>query len=215
MKKPTDRKRATRPTVIALPATKRPVFFDGRFLTADDLAAEQNYHRTPERRPVRRPAVIPDKSWRELQIIGGCLGKRRSRHRVLLIGANRNAKRLGALAIARELPLYRIDLGAILNKYIEETEKNLARVFDRAEQAGAVLFFEEAEALLGKRTEVNDSHDRYTNIQIKCLLQRLEDFPGSAILAIRRRENLEAAFLRRFHWTVSLGEDKPSPVRAP
>ena len=102
-----------------------------------------------------------------------------------------------ALAAALGVDLYTIDLSAIVDKYIGETEKNLNRVFEEAEGLNAVLFFDEAEALFGKRTEVRDSHDRYANIEIAYLLQRMEGFDGIAILATNLRSNLDEAFTRR------------------
>jgi SpoVK/Ycf46/Vps4 family AAA+-type ATPase len=100
------------------------------------------------------------------------------------------------------LDLYRIDLASVVSKYIGETEKNLKRVFDAAEQSGAILFFDEADALFGRRTEVKDSHDRYANIEINYLLQRMEDYRGLAILATNRKTDLDRAFLRRLRFLV-------------
>jgi SpoVK/Ycf46/Vps4 family AAA+-type ATPase len=107
------------------------------------------------------------------------------------------------------LDLYRIDLSAVVNKYIGETEKNLRRVFDAFEDGGAVLFFDEADALFGKRTEVRDSHDRYANIEVSYLLQRLEAYRGLAILATNNRGALDPAFLRRLRFVVTF----PTPDR--
>jgi SpoVK/Ycf46/Vps4 family AAA+-type ATPase len=101
-----------------------------------------------------------------------------------------------------KLDLYRIDLSAVVSKYIGETEKNLRRVFDAAEQSGAILFFDEADALFGKRSEVKDSHDRYANIEINYLLQRMEDYRGLAILATNMKSLLDQAFLRRLRFHV-------------
>jgi SpoVK/Ycf46/Vps4 family AAA+-type ATPase len=100
------------------------------------------------------------------------------------------------------LDLYRIDLAGVVSKYIGETEKNLRRLFDAAESGGAILFFDEADALFGKRSEVKDSHDRYANIEINYLLQRMEAFRGLAILATNMRSALDRAFLRRLRFTV-------------
>ena len=97
---------------------------------------------------------------------------------------------------ARPRP-YKIDLATVVSKYIGETEKNLARIFDAAETANAVLFFDEADALFGKRSEVRDAHDRYANIEIAYLLQKMEQYDGVAILATNLRQNLDDAFLRR------------------
>ncbi|HSD85248.1 MAG TPA: AAA family ATPase, partial [Anaerolineae bacterium] len=100
------------------------------------------------------------------------------------------------------LNLYRIDLSAVVSKYIGETEKNLRRLFDAAEDGGAVLFFDEADALFGKRSEVRDSHDRYANIEVNYLLQRLEAYQGLAILATNLKSGLDDAFTRRLRFTV-------------
>ena len=114
------------------------------------------------------------------------------------------------LAAYLELSLYRIDLARTKSKYIGETEKSLDRVFDAAEGSGAILFFDEADALFGKRTEVRDSHDRYANAEINYLLQRMEDYVGLSILATNRRRALDASFLRRFRFVVEL--PRPSPT---
>ena len=99
--------------------------------------------------------------------------------------------------------LYRIDLSAVVSKYIGETEKNLRRLFDAAEDGGAILFFDEADALFGKRSEVKDSHDRYANIEINYLLQRMEAYRGLAILATNMKSALDPAFLRRLRFIVN------------
>jgi len=123
----------------------------------------------------------------------------------LFAGESGTGKTMAAEALASELALdlYRIDLSAVVNKYIGETEKNLRRLFDAAEDGGAILFFDEADALFGKRTEVKDSHDRYANIEINYLLQRLEAFQGLAILATNMRSALDTAFTRRLRFVVS------------
>jgi SpoVK/Ycf46/Vps4 family AAA+-type ATPase len=101
-----------------------------------------------------------------------------------------------------DLTLYRVDLAGMISKYVGETEKNIRRVFEAAEQRGVILFFDEADALFGKRTEVKDSHDRFANIEINYLLQQMEAFPGMAILATNRRGALDRAFLRRLRFVV-------------
>ncbi|MFN0096627.1 MAG: ATP-binding protein [Dehalococcoidia bacterium] len=111
------------------------------------------------------------------------------------------------MARALELDLYKIDLSGIVSKYIGETEKNLSAVFAEAETANAILFFDEADALFGKRSEVKDAHDRYANIETAYLLQRLEEYPGLVILATNLKMNLDDAFLRRLHFVV----DFPMP----
>jgi vesicle-fusing ATPase len=115
-----------------------------------------------------------------------------------------------AIASALALPLYRIDLSQVVNKYIGETEKNLRRLFDAAESADVILFFDEADALFGKRTEVKDAHDRYANLEISYLLERMERFKGIAILATNRKRDLDEAFLRRLRFLV----DFPLPGAA-
>ncbi len=122
----------------------------------------------------------------------------------LFHGASGTGKTLAAEAIATELgmDLYRVDLSGVVSKYIGETEKNLRAVFDEADASDAVLFFDEADALFGKRSEVKDAHDRYANIEINYLLQRIEGFSGIAILATNLRHHLDEAFLRRIHISV-------------
>lgn len=115
-----------------------------------------------------------------------------------------------ALANALDLDLYRIDLSQVVNKYIGETEKNLKRVFDAAEASDCVLFFDEADALFGKRTDVKDAHDRFANIEISYLLERMERFKGLAILATNRRKDLDEAFLRRLRYIIEF--PVPGPV---
>ena len=123
----------------------------------------------------------------------------------LFSGDSGTGKTMAAEVIANELRLnlYRIDLSAVVNKYIGETEKNLRRLFDAAENGGAILFFDEADALFGKRSEVKDSHDRYANIEINYLLQRIELYRGLAILATNMKSALDSAFLRRLRFIVT------------
>jgi SpoVK/Ycf46/Vps4 family AAA+-type ATPase len=111
---------------------------------------------------------------------------------------------MAAEAVAKELclDLYRIDLSSVVSKYIGETEKNLRRVFDAADRGGAVLLFDEADALFGKRTEVEDSHDRFANIEVSYLLQRMEAYEGLAILTTNMRAALDEAFLRRLRFVI-------------
>lgn len=123
----------------------------------------------------------------------------------LFAGDSGTGKTMAAEVMANELRLnlYRIDLSAVVSKYIGETEKNLRRLFDAAEDGGAILFFDEADALFGKRSEVKDSHDRYANIEINYLLQRLEAYSGLAILATNMKNALDAAFTRRLRFIVN------------
>jgi hypothetical protein len=123
---------------------------------------------------------------------------------VLFCGESGAGKTLAAEVLAEELglDLYRIDLSSVVSKYIGETEKNLRRVFDAAEDSGAVLLFDEADALFGKRGEVKDSHDRYANIEVSYLLQRMEAYRGLAILTTNLKSALDTAFQRRLRFVV-------------
>ncbi len=122
----------------------------------------------------------------------------------LFTGSSGTGKTLAAEVLAKDLSLdlFRIDLSQVVSKYIGETEKNLRRVFDAAEAGGAILLFDEADALFGKRSEVKDSHDRYANIEVSYLLQRMESYRGLAILTTNMREGLDPAFLRRIRFIV-------------
>jgi hypothetical protein len=164
--------------------------------------------------------VLPEESMGLLRQIAGQV---RQRHRVyeswgfaqkmnrgfgisaLFAGESGTGKTMAAEVIANELALnlYRIDLSAVVSKYIGETEKNLARLFDAAEMGGAILLFDEADALFGKRGEVKDSHDRYANIEINYLLQRIEAFTGLAILTTNMKTAVDAAFMRRLRFVVN------------
>jgi hypothetical protein len=137
----------------------------------------------------------------------GGFGATRSRGlsiNALFTGESGTGKTMAAEVLANELNLglYRIDLSSVVNKYIGETEKNLRRLFDAAEDGGAILFFDEADALFGKRSEVKDSHDRYANIEINYLLQRLESFTGLAVMATNMKGALDTAFLRRIRFIL-------------
>ena len=122
----------------------------------------------------------------------------------LFSGPPGTGKTMAAEVIARELglELYKVDLSGVVSKYIGETEKNLAKIFREAAAGNAILFFDEADALFGKRTEVSDAHDRYANIETSYLLQKMEEFEGVAILASNLRENMDQAFLRRLRFII-------------
>ncbi|MBJ6762768.1 ATP-binding protein [Myxococcaceae bacterium JPH2] len=122
----------------------------------------------------------------------------------LFSGASGTGKTMAAEVLARELglDLFRIDLSQVVSKYIGETEKNLRRVFEAAQEGGAILLFDEADALFGKRTEVKDSHDRYANIEVSYLLQQMEAYRGLAILTTNMKDALDTAFLRRLRFVV-------------
>jgi MoxR-like ATPase len=122
----------------------------------------------------------------------------------LFAGPPGTGKTMAAEVVAQAcgMPLFRIDLSQVVNKYIGETEKNLRRLFDAADAADVLLFFDEADALFGKRTEVKDAHDRYANLEVSYLLERMERFKGLAILATNRRKDLDEAFLRRLRFVI-------------
>ena len=122
----------------------------------------------------------------------------------LFAGASGTGKTLAAEVLGNELQLdvYRIDLSTVVSKYIGETEKNLRKIFDAAEGCGAILLFDEADALFGKRSQVKDSHDRYANMEVSYLLQRIESYQGLAILTSNLKDDLDRAFLRRIRFTI-------------
>ena len=122
----------------------------------------------------------------------------------LFAGPPGAGKTAAAQGLARDLgrDLLRIDLSRVVSRYIGETEKNIDRIFADAEVKGAVLVFDEADALFGKRTEVKDAHDRYANLEVSYLLERMERFKGLAILATNRKKDLDEAFLRRLRFAV-------------
>lgn len=181
--------------------------------TLDDLA--QRVHPTHDWDDI----VLPEDAFRQLREIaaqvrlrakvyeGWGFGRKLGRGlgiSALFSGPSGTGKTFAAEILANEfdLALYRIDLSGVVSKYIGETEKNLRKVFDAAEDSGAVLFFDEADALFGKRTEVRDSHDRYANIEINYLLQRMEDYAGLVVMATNMKSALDQAFLRRLRFIV-------------
>jgi SpoVK/Ycf46/Vps4 family AAA+-type ATPase len=129
--------------------------------------------------------------------------------KALFAGASGTGKTMAAGVVARELglDLFKVDLSGVVNKYIGETEKNLDRVFRAARCSNAIVFLDEADALLGKRSEVRDAHDRYANIEVAYLLQRLEEHDGVVILATNLRRNIDDAFNRRMQYVI----DFPRP----
>lgn len=125
-------------------------------------------------------------------------------YRALFYGPPGTGKTLTASLLGKttELDVYRIDISKLVSKYIGETEKNLANIFDQAENKNWILFFDEADALFGKRTNTSDSKDRYANQEVAYLLQRIEDFPGVVLLATNLKSNIDVAFIRRFQSLV-------------
>jgi SpoVK/Ycf46/Vps4 family AAA+-type ATPase len=159
-------------------------------LPARELASlREAIGRTSERRPLLR--------W-----LDRFLGRRR--RIAMFVGPPGTGKTLAVRVLGKELgvDVYRVDLRAVVSKYAGETEKNLAPLFDRAESGAAILFFDEADALFGKRSEVRDSHDRYANIEISYLLQKMEEYQGITVLATNFRKNLDDAFVRRLHFAI-------------
>jgi SpoVK/Ycf46/Vps4 family AAA+-type ATPase len=160
--------------------------------------------------------VVPDAVMRELVLfISACRTSRRSRNdttgkppagtpKALFCGPPGTGKTLAAGVVAGQLgvSLHRVDLSSVVSKYIGETEKNLARVFDDATTTDAVLLLDEADSLLGKRSEVKDSHDRYANFDTKALVERLEAHTGVVILRSNTKSNLDPAFLRRLRFVI-------------
>jgi SpoVK/Ycf46/Vps4 family AAA+-type ATPase len=147
--------------------------------------------------------------------------------KVLFAGESGTGKTMAAQVLAAELGLeiFRVDLATIVSKYIGETEKNLDRIFNAADGSNAILFFDEADALFGKRSEISDSHDRYANIEVAYLLQKMEGYAGAVILATNYRRNIDDAFVRRLDFVIDFpfpeAEDRKRiwrlllPVEAP
>lgn len=123
---------------------------------------------------------------------------------VIFSGPPGTDKTMAAQVIANDLglDLYKIDLSTVVSKYIGETEKNLNRIFAAAEEDSSILFFDVADALFGKRTEVNDAHDRYANVEVSYLLQKLEGYEGIAVLTSNLKNNLDPAFIRRVAYVI-------------
>ena len=168
----------------------------------DDIVLSDPVRRQLEeicQRVVHRRTVMHDWGFADRMSLGRGVS-------VLFSGQSGTGKTMAAEVIAREtgLDLYKIDLSGIVSKYIGETEKNLDRIFASASAGNAILFFDEADALFGKRSEVRDSHDRYANVEISYLLQKMESFDGLAILATNLRQNMDTAFTRRLSFVVTL-----------
>ncbi|MCP4701289.1 MAG: ATP-binding protein [Gammaproteobacteria bacterium] len=141
----------------------------------------------------------------------GMAPKLRPGYRSLFFGPPGTGKTMTACLLGKATgrDVYKVDLSLIVSKYIGETEKNLAKVFDQAQHKGWILFFDEADALFGKRSETKDAHDRYANQEVSFLLQRIEIFDGIAILASNQRENIDAAFARRFESMIYFPIPRP------
>jgi len=133
-------------------------------------------------------------------------------YRVMFHGPAGTGKTLTAALLGRQFgkEVYKIDLSQVVSKYIGETEKNLENIFSKAERRDWILFFDEADALFGKRTQVQNAHDRYANQEVSYLLQRVEDYPGLLILASNFKNNIDEAFLRRFHSIIHFPAPGPA-----
>lgn len=188
-------------TTLALPAgvkLRRPTAGWKQLVLADDRAAQL---REAVDRLLQQARVLDE--WGFLAGRPGARGVR-----MLFAGPSGTGKTLAAEVLAGELgvDLLLVDISRVVSKWIGETEKNLAEVFDAAERAQAVLFFDEADALFGRRTEVSDAHDRYANLETAYLLARLERFEGMAILSTNLRQNIDPAFTRRLEFVVEFDE---------
>ncbi|MCB9002732.1 MAG: ATP-binding protein [Ardenticatenaceae bacterium] len=209
---------------------------DGRPLQGTDLFAAARAHSNPRLETLARK-ISPRYDWADLilpdeqiAILREMVATIRSRPLVLeewgvgkkltasagvtalFFGPPGTGKTMGAEILAGELglDLYKIDLSSMVSKYIGETEKNLERIFNEAESSNAILFFDEADAIFGKRSEVKDAHDRYANIEISYLLQRMEAYDGVTILATNLRANLDDAFMRRLQFGIDFPFPKPA-----
>lgn len=158
--------------------------------------------------PVTRQQIDQISSWmlhnNELMNDENLARKLKPGYRVLFYGPSGTGKTLTASLIGKQFgkDVYRIDLSQLVSKYIGETEKNLEKIFNKAENKDWILFFDEADALFGKRTGVQSSHDKYANQEVSYLLQRVEDFPGLMILASNYKNNIDSAFIRRFNQII-------------
>lgn len=199
----------------SLPLTKKILFDACRI---ESKLNNINFMQKIEPRFRRENIILPYKQqlqFEEIKIAMKSLGRahydwgfadswRESGISILFTGSPGTGKTMAAEIISRdlELPMYKIDLSQVINKYIGETEKNLKKIFDFAEISDVILFFDEADAIFGRRTEIKDAHDRYANITVSYLLERLENFKGLAILATNREVNLDEAFKRRFRYVL-------------
>jgi SpoVK/Ycf46/Vps4 family AAA+-type ATPase len=212
----------------------------GSSLTSDDLLLAARAHSNPRLAHLARK-IVPRYNWLDiilpvdqLAILHEIIATVRGRPlvleewgvgqklassagiTVLFAGPPGTGKTMAAEIIARELglDLYKIDLSTIVSKYIGETEKNLEKIFEEAQSSNAILFFDEADAIFGKRSEVKDAHDRYANIEVSYLLQRMEAYDGVTILATNLRANLDEAFTRRLQFAVDFPfPEKPDRLR--
>jgi hypothetical protein len=202
------------------PSNPKPAMADilaaGRSVSTPNL---QRYAVGLEPRYGWEDIVLPDDRMRQLKGIAARIEHRRVVHRdwdfgakmargrglsVLFSGPTGTGKTMAAEVVAKALglQLFQIDLSTVVSKYIGETEQNLSAIFKEAEAGQCLLFFDEADAIFGKRTEVKDAHDRYANIEVNYLLQRIEQYRGIVVLATNFQKNIDEAFLRRLHEVI-------------
>ena len=173
--------------------------------------------------------VLPPNTFRQIQEIEnwithndtvrhewGLKKKVKPGYRALFYGPPGTGKTLTATLLGKHTgrDVYRIDLSRVVSKYIGETEKNLSRLFDKAEDKDWILFFDEADALFGKRTDIRDAHDKYANQEVAYLLQRIEGYNGLVILATNQRANIDDAFIRRFQTIIHFPIPRPEERQA-
>jgi hypothetical protein len=194
------RARGRRPDHALLAQLPTPYDWDDLVLPADTAAALRAF----ESQIRLRWSVYDEWGFSRLTHLGQGIA-------ALFGGLSGTGKTMAAQVVAGSLglDLLRVDLAGVVNKYIGETEKKLREVFDACEDSGAVLFFDEADALFGNRTQVKDAHDRFANIEIDYLLQRIERFDGVAILATNRRQDLDPAFVRRLRFVIEFLPPRP------
>ena len=197
---PLLRQRGRRPASALLARLPCPYEWDDLVLPADVISQLRAF----ETQVRLRWTVYEDWGFGRLAHLGHGIA-------ALFAGPSGTGKTMAAQVLARALgiELLRVDLAGVVNKYIGETEKKLREVFDACEDSGALLFFDEADALFGMRTQVKDAHDRFANIEIDYLLQRIERFDGVAILATNRRQDLDPAFVRRLRFVVEFEVPRP------
>ena len=195
------RSRGQRPDHALLASLPTPYVWDDLVLPADVTAALRAF----EAQVRLRWTVYEEWGFSRLTHLGQGIS-------ALFGGPSGTGKTMAAQVMARSLglELLRVDLAGVVNKYIGETEKKLREVFDACEDSGALLFFDEADALFGNRTQVKDAHDRFANIEIDYLLQRIERFDGVAILATNRRQDLDPAFVRRLRFVIEFLPPRPA-----
>ncbi len=180
-------------------------------------AAKPKARRARAPGPSKAPQQTDPLSKRQIQALTDLArtAEKSPRMRLLFSGPNGAGKTAAAEFLARTLgvALYRIDLREVVGKYVGATEKRLRRLFDRVEASGAILLFDETDALFGKRSQVKDSHDRYANIEVSYLLERLETFQSPVILTGNRRPTVDSAFMPKKRFRLSFGKARRRPAK--